>query len=683
SVVTLRITPKSASYSMYVLSVLLAVIIVAALLVTVSSSAPTHKTRPPMSAEKARALMYSRIKRSMNLKADPCKDFYDYVCGNFESAYPDATDIIDSMKKELFFGWVDENKPDGAQQSVMDKILMALQVCRDVSNKNKNQWSDLTSYITQFGLGVDVHGTYNRELFDVLVQMALTNHLPVTISIQLKLSLKDTTRLILYVSYGGPIFDSWLQEPASEVLAVVENFDGVTQGFLSDVKEVDQKIRDWVKDLRSEYPAYMTAAQMSFYTPRINASAWEERLSQHLPLRLGPNETLYVQKVEGLALTDKFVNEYGSNPKVGLHWVTAVVEYYLLAAARSTGKDTKCVEYIQHMAPFALNAIYGQRHVETKQVELGKHMYRQFRCTIRQFFKWMMTGPAAYAQDRFELTRLVLGVPENLNSLLGLETQFHYLPVFKDPFVTSFLNALRLKAEEDIFNFQMTRFQRGVAVDRWRLLYNLEAVETEEMSSLSRSSAAFVPYSMVVFLPSMLMLPPFMDIESVAFSYAGTGRLIAQTAMHAFDPDQIEKSHQGMRHPWGYGQGRGFYERLLCIERLFDRLIPHVAYGKHTQSENVPDIAALELVLAAMRGDPCYAPGRQSSLEKHTEQQLFFVSYCHGFCATKQSIRDYRVSEGKGPARNDHRCNVTVTSMPEFEQAFQCSIGTKRCSFLS
>ncbi|EEC10458.1 hypothetical protein IscW_ISCW007468 [Ixodes scapularis] len=682
---TLRITPKTASYSMYILIAVLAVVIFAALLVALFGGTPTPKIKAPMDINKARELLYSRIKRSMNPGADPCVDFYDYVCGNFESAYPGATDIIDAMKKELFLGWADEITPDQSQQSIVDKIVMALQICQEGGAKDQNHWSDLTSYIAQFGLGVDVQGTHSRSLLDVLVQMALMHHLPVTMIVQPKLNLKDTRRLILHVSYGGPIIASWLQNPASEVLAAVEKFQGVNEGFVKDVKEVDFKVRTWVQGLSSEYPAYKTIAQMSFHTPQINASMWSERFAHYLPLTLKPNETVYVRKVEGLILTNNLVNEYRNNPKVGFHWVTAVVEYYLFAAAMKDTKehDVKCRGYIQYMAPFALNAIYFQRHLDTTQVELGKHMYRQFRCSIRQFFKWMMPEPTAYAQDRFQLTRLVLGVPDNLNSILGLETQFHYVPQFKEPFLTSFLSALKMRAEEDLFNFQMTRYQGSMAVDRWRLLYNLEAVETEEMSSFSTFSPAFMPYSMVVFLPAMLMLPPFMDTESVAFSYAGTGRLMAQTAMHAFDKDQIEKSHEGDREPWGYGQGRGFYERLLCLERAFEKRIPNVAYGRKTLSENVPDIAALELVLAALRSDSCYVPDRQSHVEKLTEKQLFFVAYCHGFCASKQHIQDYKAGEGKGPARSDHRCNVTVSSMTEFEQAFKCSFKSPRCSFLS
>ncbi|KAM7311284.1 neprilysin-3-like [Ixodes scapularis] len=371
-----------------------------------------------------------------------------------------------------------------------------------------------------------------------------------------------------------------------------------------------------------------------------------------------------------------------------MNWITMVIHYYLMWASSyrlqrmSVWSNSKCTEYLWAVAPFALQALYAQEHVSINQVEVAKHMFRQMSYAFRHKLKWMTNSSRKEALERFHSLVPIIGVPDDFYSPLRMDKHYSYLPKFKAPFVVSILLALEAKANFELFNFMVTRFGKWADASRWKSPFVLEAAETRGL--YISANAFYLSYYMAIFIPSPIMAMPFMDEDMAVISYAGLGHSIAHEAMHAYDMGHIDERINGMKGAWGYQVNGGFSQRVDCITRLYDGLVVEARknYTRSTLYENMADIAGMELTLAAMQNDSCYRPDvRPRLVGNTTQQQLFFIAYCHQYCSSDASLKAYKIS---GHPRNDHRCNIVVSVTPEFREAFRCPVPqTEQCHYLT
>lgn len=457
--------------------------------------------------------------------------------------------------------------------------------------------------------------------------------------------------------------------------------------FATHVHEVGTKVRAWSTRLRRHDSSYWHIMEIAGVARNIHPELWEETLGTSLLKGWHRSERIYVHKSEGLYLTDKLVGEYKENPEPAIHWLTMVVHFYLLSASAyrlqvmAANFQSQCEEYALRIAPFALHALHAQWRVSVGDMDVARHMQRRLGSAMGHMFPWLWDEVQTYLKDRFRKIRTVIGLPRAFYSPLSMEKLYSYLPTFKEPFVTSFLDALEAKANNDIFNYNMARQKENVSAARWRLLHVPEAAESENFGPWA--NALYVKYYMVAFIPSVMLSWPYLDAANVVTSYAGLGFSMAHEMCHTFDKGHFLETSNGYDFNWtDVYSSYAIYPRMECITRLYDNLIEGTrpSYAKTTLNENIADIAGMELTLAAIRNDSCYHPEADSALPGFKEKQLFFIAHCYGLCATKKYIHDYEVQPHP---RYDHRCNVVSALQPEFREAFGCpNPRTEQCRYL-
>lgn len=168
-------------------------------------------------AAKASKEIRKNISKYVNSEANPCANFYNYVCGNWEGQYTEAEDVLESAEQimaNVTNKWFEKAPlPSPTQTRSLGKAWSALQLCHDVYQSRRDDLDVAREYLKDMGLTTRSRATADLPLLDILVNLSLRHNLPVTVTISpkydLRSTIKNSSRMVLTVYHEGPALRNW------------------------------------------------------------------------------------------------------------------------------------------------------------------------------------------------------------------------------------------------------------------------------------------------------------------------------------------------------------------------------------------------------------------------------------------------------------------------------------------
>ncbi|XP_064490097.1 endothelin-converting enzyme 2-like [Ornithodoros turicata] len=159
---------------------------------------------------------------------------------------------------------------------------------------------------------------------------------------------------------------------------------------------------------------------------------------------------------------------------------------------------------------------------------------------------------------------------------------------------------------------------------------------------------------------NVIAAPLYYRKATPAINYGGLGATYAMHMVRVFDPQGIRLHGAGKPALWWQNTSLSMYRKKVACD---------------SSAGIFQEVPALETTHAAYVTARRGAPGRLLiSMEGFTDEQIFFISYCHSFCgtaATKGSMDE---------------CNKGVRNFEPFSNAFDCKAGSpmnpkEKCTF--
>ena len=200
-------------------------------------------------------------------------------------------------------------------------------------------------------------------------------------------------------------------------------------------------------------------------------------------------------------------------------------------------------------------------------------------------------------------------------------------------------------------------------------------------------NAEYDPQRNDINFPAGILQPPLFDPASdAAPNYGNTGGTIGHELTHGFDDEGRQFDAIGnLRDWWTPADAREFEQRASCISNQYSQyvIIDDIKInGKLTLGEDVADLGGLMLAYMAWKAD---TKGQNlQPIEGLTPEQRFFVAYGQSWCGHTRDETKRLLATVDPHSPEKYRTNGVVTNMPEFQQAFQCKTGApmapaKRC----
>jgi predicted metalloendopeptidase len=183
----------------------------------------------------------------------------------------------------------------------------------------------------------------------------------------------------------------------------------------------------------------------------------------------------------------------------------------------------------------------------------------------------------------------------------------------------------------------------------------------------------------MVFPAGILQAPLFDKHFVAAVNYGSTGAVMGHELTHGFDDEGSQFDGTGnLRNWWSDGTGKSFKEQTRCVVDQYSsyEAVPGVhVNGELTAGENIADIGGLALAYSAYRNNRKDAKDRVTA-GGYTEDQLFFLAYGQSWCSKirPEVLELMAKTNPHSPPR--FRVDGVVSDVPAFGEAFSCKAST-------
>lgn len=208
----------------------------------------------------------------------------------------------------------------------------------------------------------------------------------------------------------------------------------------------------------------------------------------------------------------------------------------------------------------------------------------------------------------------------------------------------------------------------GKPVDRGEWLMNAPDV-----------NAYYEPTRNQMVFPAGILQPPFYDVKAATYVNLGAiGMVVGHELTHGFDDEGSQFAGNGnLENWWQPDVAKKFQDKTSCVVGQYSKYeaIPgRNVNGELTLGENIADLGGIKLAFMAYRASRKGAAS-VTVADGFTEDQQFFLAVGQAWCAKGRDEYLSMLVQTDPHSPPKFRVNGSVSSMPEFGQAFSCSEG--------
>jgi putative endopeptidase len=275
---------------------------------------------------------------------------------------------------------------------------------------------------------------------------------------------------------------------------------------------------------------------------------------------------------------------------------------------------------------------------------------------------WMTDATKKAAEEKLAIVRNKIGYPEKWRDY----------------------SALKVERDDLIGNLRRSAvFERD-----WNLDHLGKPVDEKEWGMTPPTVNAYYNRSFNdINFPAGILQPPLFDFTiDPAVNFGGIGVVIGHEITHGFDDEGSKYDGKGNLREWQTAEDRkAFTERTDCVADEYSGFEAAAAKGdapaqklngKLTLGENTADNGGLRIAYMALL-DTLAAQGKSinGKIDGYTEAQRYFLGFAQVWCQnqTEQSARQFALVDTHSPGR--WRVNGSVQNFEEFGKAFGCAKG--------
>ncbi|XP_020711089.2 neprilysin-4 isoform X2 [Athalia rosae] len=662
--------------------------------------------------------------RYMDNTVDPCRDFYQYACGNWGKRNPIPKDkagydtfemlreSLDSVLKEL----LEEPISPGSKPETIDATVKAkhlFESCMNYEILEQRMERPLIELLDELGGWPILRPSWNPEKFDWLLlvaQLRLYNN-DILISEWVGPDIRNSDQYVIQfdqTSLGLPTRDYFLQPSNALYLeayksylikiatllgAPIENAT-IYADELIDFETNLAKITSSPDERRNVSELYqrMSIGELRTVIPQID---WKRYLSIVLARPADISEPVvvfalqYIQDLVNLLsktpartisnyLLWRFVRHRVNNLDDRFQEAKQRFYYILFGREQAPSRWKNCVAQVNSNMGMAVGSMFVRKYFDENSKNDTLLMTQEIQQSFRELLTktiWIDDETKQLASEKVDAMLLRIGYPDFILQSHLLNERYKDVSISPDKYFENTLNILQhlTRVEQD---------RLGSPVNK--TLWNTAPAVVNAYYSRNKNQIMF---------PAGILQPPFYHrYFPRSLNYGGIGVVIGHEITHGFDDKGRLFDKEGNLHRWWKDEAiEGFHQRAQCLIDQYSRYtVTEVGMqidGINTQGENIADNGGIKQAFRAYQrwlntnGEANETlPGISA-----TGKQLFFLNFAQVWCgsmrpeATRNKLKTAVHSPGK------FRVIGTLSNSEDFAQVFNCPLGApmnplKKCS---
>ena len=307
----------------------------------------------------------------------------------------------------------------------------------------------------------------------------------------------------------------------------------------------------------------------------------------------------------------------------------------------------------------ALGQLYVDRAFKPEAKLRAQEMVRNLEEAFREHIQtltWMTETTKKQALKKLDAIVNKIGYPDKWRD-------YSKLRIDRGVYLLNILRANRFE-----FDRQLSKIDKPVDRAEW-------------LMTPPTVNAYYNPLMNEIVFPAGILQPPFFNPDADdAVNYGGMGAVIGHELTHGFDDQGRKFDAKGnLTDWWTKTDEENFEKRASAVENQFDQYVVldslHVN-GKLTLGENIADLGGLSIAYTALENTLKDNP-RPQIIDGFTPEQRFFLGWAQIWRANYRPEERRRRIIIDPHAPNDYLTIGPLSNMPQFSEAFSCTLGNE------
>ena len=628
---------------------------------------------------------------AMDKTADPCKDFYQFACGNWLKSNPIPADqaswgrfnelaernretlhqILEQAAKPVPGRDPDTQKIGDYYAACMDekaldaKGLAPLQPELDrIRNlSDKAQLPGLIAHLHHMGIGALFDFSSGQDFKDSSKVVAQLDQAGLGLPDR-DYYLKDDPKSVeirqKYLAHVQRMFELAGEKPdvaKAHAQTVMRIETALARGSLDRVSRRDPD-KIYHPMTKAELQALTPAFKWDQYFTGTHAPPFNEIVLSWPEFFTTVNAQIQSVPLEDWKVYLKWHALHSEVPVLPTTFLRENFDFYgktLAGIQEMRPRWKRCVDYTDNQ----LGELLGKKYVEKTFGAEGKE----------RMLKMVHALETALGQDIEKLPWMTAATKkEALVKLHAITNKIGYPEKWRDysSVVIKPDDPLGNSARADAFEFQRQLNKIGKPVDR-----------LEWQMTPPTVNAYYDPQMNNINFPAGILQPPFFDKNmDDAVNFGGIGMVIGHELTHGFDDEGRQFDPQGnLKDWWTSVDAKEFQQRAACVDDEYSSfsVAPGANInGKLTLGENTADNGGARIALMALLNT---IGNDTKKIDGFTPEQRFFLAFGQVWCSNEreEALRLQVQTDPHSPPK--FRVNGVVQNMPEFQKAFSCKAG--------
>jgi len=624
--------------------------------------------------------------------ADPCVDFYQFACGNWNRLNPippdqprwDVYSKLGTENLRYLWGILEEAaKPAATRTPNQQKIGDFFAACMDEAAVERAGAAPLKpdlDAIAALKSAADLapllgrlHLAENAALFDFSSSQDFA----------------DSSQVIAFASAGGlglPDRDYYVKTDAKSQEIRTRYVEHVAAMFrllgdsaasaggeaqtVMDIETALAKASLTRVDKRDPYKLFHKLARAEFVklTPTFRWAAYWNAIGLALPAEVNVTEPEFYKEVEH-QLAARPIGEWktylrwhlahAKAPFLSSAFVQANFDFYskyLRGVTEMQPRWKRCVRYVDEDLGEALGQVFVERtftaDTKARALAMVKQIEQAMETDLSQI-AWMSADTRKQALVKLHSVVNKIGYPDKWRDYSAVN-------VVRGGFLGNVDRAAIFESKR-----QLNKIGKPVDRSEWQMTPPTE-------------NAYYDPQMNDINFPAGVLQPPLYDPKlDDAPNYGNTGATIGHELTHGFDDEGRQFDAKGNLSDWWTKQDADkFNQRTACVVNQYAQytVVDDIKINsKLTLGEDVADLGGTLLAYMAWKeatkGQPL------TPVDGFTPEQRFFIGMAQWACGDERP-ENKRLNAVTNPHSPDkYRINGVVSDMPEFSKAFACKAG--------
>jgi endothelin-converting enzyme/putative endopeptidase len=624
--------------------------------------------------------------------ADPCVDFYQFACGNWNKLNPIPPDqarwdvyakLTDDNQRYLWAILDEAAKPNPDRTPVQQKIGDYFSACMDEAAVEKAGAGPLQPRLDEIAALKSA-----ADLPALLARLHLESG-DAIFSFSSSQDYADSSRVIAFADAGGlglPDRDYYVNpdaksqeirakylEHVAAMLALLGASPDAARAGAQTVMAIETDLAKATLtrvDRRDPYKQFhkFTRAQLVALTPTFGWDAYWAGLGLPAPASLNVTEPEFYKEVEHQLKTRGILEwktylrwhlVHEASPYLSHAFVETNFNFYsktLRGVAEMRPRWKRCVSFVDRDLGEALGQVFVAKtftpDTKARALAMTGEIEKAMEGELAQI-DWMSAATRKQALIKLHGMVNKIGYPDKWRDYSSVD-------IVRGDFLADVNRAAIFESKRELAKI-------GRPVDH-----------TEWQMTPPTVNAYYDPQMNDINFPAGVLQPPLYDPKmDDAPNYGNTGATIGHELTHGFDDEGRQFDAKGnLRDWWTKQDAAKFVSRAACVSDQYSTytVIDNIKInGKLTAGEDIADLGGTTLAYIAWKAA---TKGHDlKPADGFTPEQRFFVGMAQWACGDErpENKRLNAVTNEHSPL--EYRINGVVANMPPFGQAFSCKMG--------